>query len=205
MSYMGFVPVGTVLTFAGTIAPEGWLLCDGAAKSRTTYASLFLTIQTNYGVGNGSTTFNLPDMRGVFARGAGTNGTSNYGGASGHTPAGGSVANKGAQKTAKNNLNANAAPSSLSGTISDSGTLSHNHGIFYPTLSGAQTQPNAGIGNTGWCAVNAVLGSTVTDGSTSLAHGHGHSGVSANAQSITVTGDTETTPAFLALNYIIKF
>lgn len=60
----GAVPVGSVIPFAGSSAPTGWLLCDGTVKSRTTYANLFAEISTTYGAGDGSTTFNLPDMRG---------------------------------------------------------------------------------------------------------------------------------------------
>jgi len=62
------MPTGVVLPFAGTAAPTGWLACDGTAISRTTYASLFAAISTSYGVGDGSTTFNLPDLRGRFPR-----------------------------------------------------------------------------------------------------------------------------------------
>ena len=58
------LPVATVLDYAGSSAPAGFLLCDGSAVSRTTYAALFATIGTIYGVGDGSTTFNLPDARG---------------------------------------------------------------------------------------------------------------------------------------------
>lgn len=55
---------GTVLPFAGSAAPSDWLLCYGQAVSRTTYANLFAVIGTTFGVGDGSTTFNLPDLRG---------------------------------------------------------------------------------------------------------------------------------------------
>ncbi len=83
------VPVGTVVSTVLTTAPSGWLLCDGSAVSRTTYADLFAGIGTTYGSGDGSTTFNLPDMRGRVAMGAGT-GTG--GGASGNgKPTGGSA------------------------------------------------------------------------------------------------------------------
>lgn len=58
------LPPGMVVPFAGSTAPEGWLLCAGQAVSRTTYAALFAAIGTTYGVGDGSTTFNLPDLRG---------------------------------------------------------------------------------------------------------------------------------------------
>lgn len=60
---------GTVLPFAGSTAPDGWLLCFGQAVSRTTYAPLFAVIGTTYGTGDGSTTFNLPDLRGRVAAG----------------------------------------------------------------------------------------------------------------------------------------
>jgi microcystin-dependent protein len=58
-------PIGSVTTFAGTASPSNkWAICDGTAVSRTTYATLFSVIGTTYGVGNGSTTFNLPNLKG---------------------------------------------------------------------------------------------------------------------------------------------
>lgn len=63
------VPVGAVSAYAGSSVPDGFLLCDGSAVSRTTYASLFAAISTAHGQGDGSTTFNLPDYRGRFLRG----------------------------------------------------------------------------------------------------------------------------------------
>lgn len=57
-------PVGSISLFAGTTAPNGWLICDGSAVSRTTYANLFSVIGTTYGTGDGSTTFNIPDLQG---------------------------------------------------------------------------------------------------------------------------------------------
>lgn len=63
---------GIIKMFAGTFAPTGWLLCNGAAVSRTDYAALFDVIGTTYGAGDGSTTFNLPDLRGRVPVGAGT-------------------------------------------------------------------------------------------------------------------------------------
>ena len=55
------VPTGVILPFGGTTAPTGFLICDGSAISRTSYADLFAVIGTTYGSGDGSTTFNLPD------------------------------------------------------------------------------------------------------------------------------------------------
>lgn len=58
------VPAGSVIPYAGSSAPSGYLLCYGQAVSRTTYAALFSAISTTYGAGDNSTTFNLPDLRG---------------------------------------------------------------------------------------------------------------------------------------------
>jgi len=66
---MSYVPLGTVLAFATKTASSGWLECNGSAISRTTYAGLFAIIGTTYGAGDGTTTFNIPDLRGEFIRG----------------------------------------------------------------------------------------------------------------------------------------
>jgi len=65
----GGVPLGTISYFAMSAPPEGFLICNGAAVGRDTYPELFAAIGTVYGAGNGSTTFNLPDLRGEFIRG----------------------------------------------------------------------------------------------------------------------------------------
>lgn len=57
-------PAGIIMPFAGTVTPENYLFCDGAAVSRTTYATLFGVIGTTFGAGDGSSTFNLPDLSG---------------------------------------------------------------------------------------------------------------------------------------------
>ena len=64
--------IGAILPHGAGAAPAGFLLCDGTAYSRTTYARLFAAIGTTYGVGDGSTTFNVPNGQGVFLRGAGS-------------------------------------------------------------------------------------------------------------------------------------
>lgn len=71
---VAIVPTGTILDFAGENPPNGYLLCDGSAVSRSTYLSLFETIGTTWGSGDGSTTFNLPDLRGRTTIGAGQGG-----------------------------------------------------------------------------------------------------------------------------------
>lgn len=63
------IPPGTVVDFAGSTAPEGWVFCFGQLLSRTTYAALFAALGTTYGAGDGSTTFGLPDCRGRVSLG----------------------------------------------------------------------------------------------------------------------------------------
>jgi len=68
-------PAGLIQAYAGSTTPTGYFLCDGAAYSRATYSALFSAIGTTWGAGNGSTTFNVPDFRGIFLRGVGNHGT----------------------------------------------------------------------------------------------------------------------------------
>lgn len=65
------VPIGAIQAYGGATAPANWLMCDGSAVSRTTYSELFSAIGTSFGEGDGSTTFNLPDLRGRTAIGSG--------------------------------------------------------------------------------------------------------------------------------------
>ena len=66
------VPTAAIMPYAGSAAPSGYLFCDGAAVSRVTYSALFSAIGTTYGSGDGTTTFNLPDLRGRAPIGVGT-------------------------------------------------------------------------------------------------------------------------------------
>lgn len=77
------VPTGAFLPYGAAVAPSGYLLCDGTAVSRTTFAALFAILSTAYGVGNGTTTFNVPDFRGRFPLGVATAGTGSTLGATG--------------------------------------------------------------------------------------------------------------------------
>lgn len=67
------VPIGAIIPYAGSTAPFGTLICNGAAISRSAYPELFEAIGTTWGAGDGSTTFNIPDLRGYFLRGVGGN------------------------------------------------------------------------------------------------------------------------------------
>jgi microcystin-dependent protein len=220
MAFLGVAPTGTVLPFAGSAAPDGWAICNSGEYSKTTYAALFAVIGTTYGETNGSggvgtTHFRVPDMRGVFPRGAGTNGTSNYGGVTGHTPAGGSVGAKGGQKTAPNGLSGGSGNQSQAHSHSanhdhaSANTASdgaHTHNVNYTILAGGTAYRPQPVGN----------GSDLTDPTNSAgAHTHsvdlpnlnvttGNNSVD-HTHAVTVSStDTETTPASLSLNYIIK-
>lgn len=70
-AYAGaLLPTGSIVAYGGSSAPSGYLLCYGQAVSRTTYAALFAVLGTAYGTGDGSTTFNVPDLRGRTGLGA---------------------------------------------------------------------------------------------------------------------------------------
>jgi microcystin-dependent protein len=70
-----YTPAGAIIPFGGATAPSGYLECDGSAVSRTTYAALYAAIGTTWGSGDGSTTFNLPDLRETALVGIGTRGS----------------------------------------------------------------------------------------------------------------------------------
>lgn len=82
-------PSGALMMFGGSSAPTGWLFCDGSAVSRTTYSDLFTAIGTAFGAGNGTTTFNIPDLRDTFPIGkSGTKALASTGGSATHTHTG---------------------------------------------------------------------------------------------------------------------
>lgn len=85
---VGVVPTGSVFYFAGASVPDGYLLCDGSAVSRSTYATLYTRIGTTYGSGDGTTTFNLPNLKDRYIKGKGDStsvGTTGEAAVGGHT------------------------------------------------------------------------------------------------------------------------
>jgi microcystin-dependent protein len=175
------VPVGTVVAFMGNTPPPGWLICDGAAISRTNYSALFGTMGTASGSGDGSTTFNLPDLRGMFLRGRD--------GTAGNDP----------DKLARTGVNGGNTGNAI-GSLQPSGFALHQHaeavstntnasnGIFgaipYPSSS---TTGNIGYGvvaNTAWQVPPQVQYISLTSATGS---------------------STETRPTNVYVNYIIKF
>jgi len=103
--------VGHVLSFTGSVAPSGTLICDGSAVSRTTYAQLFALIGVTHGQGDGSTTFNLPDYRGRFLRGVD------------------GVANNDPDKASRTAMNPGGNTGDAVGSVQSSQFVSHTHTI----------------------------------------------------------------------------
>lgn len=79
------LPTGSILSYGSTTIPSNFLLCDGSAVSRTTYSLLFTIVGTTFGVGDGSTTFNIPDLRQKFILGKAASGTGSTLGGTGGT------------------------------------------------------------------------------------------------------------------------
>lgn len=172
--FQRLVPAGVIAPYGGTSAPSGWLACNGASVSRTTYAALFSAIGTAYGTASG-TTFRLPDLRGRFLRG-----TNTFGGASGLDP---DAATRTAMSTGGNTGDA-------VGSVQGDEFASHNHGGGnHDHLAIAAAGSDGGSG--------ALVGGTDT------AINDGQDTVSASGTIITTQGGNETRPINAYVNYII--
>lgn len=194
-------PAGTIFDFAGSSLPSGYLWCYGQAISRTTYATLFGAIGTAYGTGDGSTTFNVPDMRGRVRIGL-----DNMGGVSADritATAADSLNNTGG------GLETTTAAGSVSGTAGTTGSTTittstmpaHTHTQNVPSSpsGGSQKMPQAdsGADNSGSQSGGIETASTGSGGS------HSHAGGTISA---TFTGSAVTsTPPWVGCNTIIKF
>lgn len=214
-------PSGIISQYAGSAAPTGYLICDGSAISRTTYAALFTAIGTTYGTGNGSTTFNLPDLRQRVPVGKYTSGTFTNLGATG-----------GAENITLSTANLpshthDVNPASFTSTAEGAHTHSINppsittstDGYHSHDLSGTAVSrygdSNSGNGGDGYA--NSVTG-TVSAGSHShtidIAAFTSGAGTS-HSHSIDVPNTTSTSAGsgtsfsnvqpYIVLNYIIKY
>lgn len=201
-------PVGIINPYAGANAPTNWMLCSGQAISRTVYASLYAAIGTAYGVGDGSTTFNLPDLRGrVIA------GIDNMGGSdAGRVPW-------------SNTLGTADGVHEVTLTGAQSGTSAHGHSNTLAVASANATHThmhalavsyygNVASASTGWNGDNVALriptGESAyqeNEGSmTSADAAHSHSltgGVSNSSEAPASQAHTNMQPTML-MNYIIK-
>ena len=191
--------VGAIKPWGKATAPAGYVLCDGAAISRTDYADLFGVISTTYGAGNGSTTFNVPDLQGKMPQGYDGN-TYNLAGTGGANTVTVSVTNN--QAVSLTNTQSVTVTGSIGNTSLTTAQLaSHGHpgganvsGGAIPGPGDAKASPNT-TGNTG----------------SGTAHNHSHTlsgtltGTVTGTLTGTVTGSgTNTFSPYVVVNYIIK-
>lgn len=215
-------PAGAIVAYGGASAPSGWLLCDGSAVSRSTYAGLFAVLSTTYGVGDGSTTFNVPNLQQRFPLGKAASGTGatlgGTGGAIDHTHTNyAHYHGMGTGATAAVDISHTHAASSVTGTVGGAdGT--HTHGIVARTSSTASTAASL------MRASSTGTVDNVDTNTTGSGHGHAHSltatgqTLASTSKSVTgaiglvtggVNGNTDqatsaNNPPYLVVNFIIK-
>jgi len=152
---------GMIQMCGKSTAPSGYLLCDGADVSRTTYVDLFAVIGETFGPGDGSTTFNLPDFRGIFPRGSGTNETLG----------------------------------SVGGSVGDYQDFAiENITGFFTVYNGVIINASGVFSKEDFETTNQLTPSSPT---------HARDAVKFNASTV-VNTDSETRPANLSINFIIK-
>ena len=175
----GGIPTGTIVPWTTASVPSGFLECAGAAVSRSTYAALFAIIGTTYGAGDGSTTFNVPNLQDNVAIGKSpTKAVGTTGGANTVTPTG------------------NIAGSTANATLSSPQLASHKHSVN-KTVQGGGAQSN-GVIPSGGSNINAQ---PFTDFVANTGSGGGHShNMSANFSG---TANSVVQP-YLTVMYIIK-
>jgi microcystin-dependent protein/cytoskeletal protein CcmA (bactofilin family) len=181
-SFALLVPTGSVITYAGTSAPNGWLICDGSAVSRVTYANLFTTVSTLYGTGNGSTTFNLPDLRSKLPIGAGQ---------------GSGLTNRVIATTGGQESITNVPAHTHTGTTNSNGD--HTHTVSNTVQKSGFNTPDGLDNESGGGAEIDTINTISTTTSTNGAHTHTFTTNSTGNASVDVMNP------FLVLNYIIKY
>lgn len=202
------MPTGALMPYAGSSAPTGYLMCDGSAVSRTTYAALFAVTSTTYGVGNNSTTFNLPDMRGRMPLGAGTGAGLNASGTGAITGTAQTARTAGQWLGEETHLLITAELASHThgntvsgGNTSDSGT--HYHTFSKPAISFNSPNGNFSVGTPAGTLHRFSDGDGVND--TDSAANHAHT-FSPSITNVAAGSDARhaTMPPALVTNYIIK-
>lgn len=176
----GVAPVGAVVAYVGDSAPNGWLLCHGQQVSQSTYSRLFAVIGEAWGAKVGSSTFALPDMRGVFLRGRDR--------AVGNDP----------DRLTRTALVAGGSTGDNVGSYQDDEVKQHTHS---GNLTGTATTPR-GYNNTGEASFSGSAHSdTYTGGNTVT----GTTGLTGGTYKEGTANTNESRPTNVAVNYIIKY
>ena len=197
--------VGAIKPWTKTTAPDGYLLCDGSAVSRSTYADLFGVISTTYGSGDGSTTFNVPQLQGKMPQGYDGN-TYNLAGTGGANTVTVAVTNN---QTANNATNqAVSITGSISNTALTTAQLSSHSHSFTASQNSTQNGYPGQERNTVGAGANS--GNTGNQGS-GTGHNHSHTLSGSLTGNITTTLGGEVTASgtnsfspYVVVNYIIK-
>ena len=165
------IPPGAMMPYAGSSAPDGWLLCDGSTYSRTTYANLFAAISTTFGAGDGSTTFHIPNTKGRTLVGAGQGSGGGTSASSGAISGGSTLTNRALGSwygTESVTLVADNMPAHVHGLNSHTHSASHAHTV------GTNTG-NSGGTSTSTTTASAGIGSPSPSGTESVSINHNHS------------------------------
>jgi microcystin-dependent protein len=194
------MPTGAILEYGGLSAPTGWLLCNGDAVSRTTFAALFAVIGTTYGVGNGSSTFNVPNRINRFGVGAG--------GLYARGSTGGAATETTSTAGAHSHGGATAGH-----TLTEAQMPSHQHGGSTDVQGNHNHSYTGFLSNSGQSGGTLPVGQTSQDTSVNGAHSHSittdsRGGNQAHSHTINSDGNhnhtVSTISPYVASNYIIK-
>lgn len=185
------VPTGSVLTFAGSAAPTGWLVCDGASLSTTAYASLFAVIGYTFGGSGGS--FNLPDLRGRFVRYDDNMGNHGIAGVTA-TAAANRDSGRGHGSTQADTTKRPTTAFTTAG-VTASGSTNQSDRPVYANNGNKPNQAFSTFSASGYSAGDNIDNVT--------AHVHSFN-VNIPASTVNGGGDAETRPINIALNAIIK-
>lgn len=171
-----FIPVGTILPYAGTVAPNGFLLCNGQTVSRTTYSALYTAIGITFGSGNGSSTFHTPDLRGRFLRGVD--------GGAGRDP----------DRLTRTAMNTGANTGDQVGSVQDDAFASHQHFTVINSNS-----------STALSSSNYIAQQNLAIGASNANYSLNGTATAANMGLTSLTGSSESRSKNANVNFIIKY
>ncbi len=197
--------VGAIKPWTKAAAPAGYLLCNGAAVSRSTYAELFAVIASTYGGGDGSTTFNVPQLQGKMPQGYDGN-TYNLAGTGGANTVTVAVTNNQAATNATNQ-SVTVTGSIDNTSITNAQMPSHTHS--YEKTNGGAVPNSGGPSSTGTRAGTANANTGGSGSGTGHNHSHTLSGTLTGNITTSLTGSvtaagTNSFSPFVVVNYIIK-